>query len=184
LLQALAAGGVVDQLNVALSFPDNASIPALMGDIVGETGGIVYHYTSPANAINDWLVSETIARHGLPPDLFAADGMNAALMIAQAITASGGDASAGALIAALEGMAFAGPKGTVSIRPEDHVALQDMYIVRLNNADDPAANFFDLMTTNRPEPPCLLPVELEDRCGALPVGSLMRPVFLPLVSRN
>ncbi|HSN74933.1 MAG TPA: ABC transporter substrate-binding protein [Anaerolineae bacterium] len=171
-------------MEVVVPFPDNASIPALFGQIVGETGGIAYHYTSPANATNDWLVTETIARHGAPPDLFEADGMNAALMVIEAITASGAAASADALIAALEGMAFAGPKGTVSIRPEDHVALQDNYIVRLSNVDDPAANFFEMVTTNGPEPPCLLPVQLEDRCGALPIGSLMRSVFLPLVSRK
>ncbi|MEE4235386.1 MAG: ABC transporter substrate-binding protein, partial [Anderseniella sp.] len=184
LLQALADEGIVDQMNVTVSFPDNASIPALLGDIVGETGGIVYHYTSPSNEINDWLVSKTIARHGAPPDLFGADGMSAALMIAEAITVSGGDASADALIAAMEGLEFTGPKGTVSIRSEDHVALQDMYIVRLTNVDDPEARFFELVTSNRPEPPCLLPVELKERCRALPIGSLMRPVYLPLISRR
>jgi hypothetical protein len=47
-----------------------------------------------------------------------------------------------------------------------------MYIVRLTNLDDPNFDIFELVTTTRPEPPCLLPENLVDRCGDLPVGSM------------
>jgi hypothetical protein len=47
-----------------------------------------------------------------------------------------------------------------------------MYIVTLTNLDDPNFDIFDLETTTRPEPPCLLPEDMQDRCGELPVGSL------------
>jgi branched-chain amino acid transport system substrate-binding protein len=76
------------------------------------------------------------------------------------------------LLAAFEGMTFEGPKGTIYIRPEDHVAIQDMYIVKLLNVDDPDQKFFEYVRTTRPEPPCLLPEALKDRCGDLPYGSL------------
>ncbi len=72
----------------------------------------------------------------------------------------------------MEGLEFEGPKGTVYIRPEDHVAIQDMYIVKLLNLDDPDFKFYELVTTTRPEPPCLLPEAYQDRCGDLPIGSL------------
>jgi branched-chain amino acid transport system substrate-binding protein len=72
----------------------------------------------------------------------------------------------------MEGMEFEGPKGTVYIRPEDHVAIQDMYIVKIANIDDPEYRFFELVEVTRPEPPCLLPEELKGRCGGLPYGSL------------
>ena len=72
----------------------------------------------------------------------------------------------------MEGMSFEGPKGTIYVRPEDHVAIQDMYIVTLLNLDDPDFNFYDVVQTTRPEPPCLLPEGLQDRCGELPIGSL------------
>jgi len=98
--------------------------------------------------------------------------MNAALLATEALKATGGDASAAALIPAMEGMEFDGPKGKIQIRPEDHVALQDMYIVKLLNLDDPEFKYYELISTNRPEPPCLLPEEMRDRCGDLPVGSL------------
>ena len=98
--------------------------------------------------------------------------MNAALLAVEGLRASGGDASAEALVAAMEGLEFEGPKGTIYVRPEDHVAIQDMYIVTLTNIDDPDFKFFDLVDTTRPEPPCLLPEDKQDRCGDLPVGSL------------
>ncbi len=94
------------------------------------------------------------------------------MLLVNALRSTGGDASAEALIAAMEGMEFEGPKGTIYIRPEDHVAMQDMYIVTLLNVDDPEFKFFELVDTNRPDVPCLLPEELQDRCGDLPVGTL------------
>jgi branched-chain amino acid transport system substrate-binding protein len=47
-----------------------------------------------------------------------------------------------------------------------------MYMVKILNVDDPEFRFFELVETTRPEPPCLLPEELKDRCGDLPYGSL------------
>ena len=72
----------------------------------------------------------------------------------------------------MEGMEFEGPKGTIYIRPEDHVAIQDMYIATLTNVDDPDFKYFDYVATNRPDVPCLLPEELQSRCGDLPIGRL------------
>ena len=98
--------------------------------------------------------------------------MNAAIMLVEGLKATNGDASAEALMSAFEGMTFEGPKGEVYIRPEDHVAIQDMYILKLANLTDPDANFYEYVETTRPEPPCLLPEALKDRCGDLPYGSL------------
>ena len=81
------------------------------------------------------------------------DAMNAALLFANALRTTGGDASAEAMIPAMEGMEFDGPKGVIFIRPEDHVAIQDMYIVTLTNIDDPEFKYFDAVTTARPDVP-------------------------------
>ncbi len=102
--------------------------------------------------------------------------MNAAIMAVEALKATGGDASASALIDAMEGSGVQGPKGDIYIRPEDHVAIQDMYIAKLTNLDDPEFEFYDLVATTRPEPPCLLPEGMQDRCGDLPVGQLSEDV--------
>lgn len=172
LMQAATDLGVTDQMALGSAFVDNVVMPAFFANAIGSTSGILYHYTAPDNAINDWLVENTKARYGVPPDLFDADGMNAAILLVEALKATNGDTGADALIAAMEGMTFEGPKGTIYIRPEDHVAIQDMYIVTLLNVDDPEFRFFELVSTTRPEPPCLLPENLAERCGDLPVGSL------------
>jgi branched-chain amino acid transport system substrate-binding protein len=151
---------------------DNVVMPAFFANAIGSTSGILYHYTFPENEINDWLVEQTQAQFETFPDLFDADAMNAAILVVEAIKATGGNTSADALISAMEGMEFEGPKGTIYIRPEDHVAIQDMYIATLLNVDDPEFRYFELVETNRPDVPCLLPEELVDRCGDLPVGSL------------
>ncbi|MBZ0291979.1 MAG: substrate-binding domain-containing protein [Anaerolineae bacterium] len=172
LLQAAIDSGVTDEIPIAAAFVDNVVMPAFFANAIGSTSGILYHYTLPDNEINDWLVEQTTTRFDTPPDLFDADAMNAAIMIVEALKATGGDTSADALIAAMEGMEFEGPKGTIYIRPEDHVAMQDMYIATLLNVDDPDFKFFELVATNRPDVPCLLPEDLQDRCGDLPIGSL------------
>ncbi|MBP8293534.1 MAG: ABC transporter substrate-binding protein, partial [Caldilineaceae bacterium] len=172
MMQAATDTGVTEEMALGATFVDNVALPAFFANAIGTTSGILYNWALPANAINDWMVEQTKARYGLAPDLFDADGFNAALMLVNGLTASGGDASAAALIPAFEGMAFDGPKGTVEIRAEDHVAVQDMYIAKLVSVSDPDAKFLEPVTTTRPQPPCLLPEALKDRCGDLPYGNL------------
>src|SRR3990172_4463636 len=172
LMQAATDLGVTDAMALGATFIDNVLMPLWYQNAVGSTNGILYHWSAPDNAANDFLVTEQKARYGTMPDLFAADGMNAAIMLVEGLKATNGDASAAALMAAFEGMTFEGPKGTVYIRPEDHVAIQDMYILKLVNLTDPDANFYEYIETTRPEPPCLLPETLKDRCGSLPYVSL------------
>jgi branched-chain amino acid transport system substrate-binding protein len=172
MMQAAEESGVMEEMAMGTAYINNSLMPVFFGNAVGQTAGILYHYTAPDNPINDWLVQETVARYGVPPDLFDADGMNAAIAAVTALRQTNGDTSSEALIAAMEGMEFEGPKGTVTFRPEDHLAVQDMYIVKLLNVTDPEFNFFELVETTRPEIPCLLPENLKDRCGDLPYGSL------------
>ena len=172
MMEAATELGVMDEMALGTAFINNSLIPVFFGNAIGARAGILYHYTAPDNPINDWLVEQTIDRYGVPPDLFDADGMNAALAVVEALRRTGGDTSAEALIPAMEGMEFEGPKGTIYFRPEDHMAMQDMYILELQNIDDPMFDYFELVETTRPEIPCLLPENLVDRCGDLPVGSL------------
>jgi len=172
LLQAAIDLGVIDE-DTALGSPfvDNVVMPAFFANAVGATSSILYHYTVPDNPINDFLVAKA-AEQGVVPDLFDADGMNAAIMVVEALKATDGAVDATSLREAMEGMSFEGPKGTIEIRPEDHVAIQDMYIVKLLNVDDPEFRYYEYVATVRPEPPCLLEGDYLDRCGDLPTGSL------------
>lgn len=173
LVQAARDTGLLEESAMASGFIDNQLMPVFFAGTVGTTSGILYHYTlEENNAINDWLIDQMLERNGIPPDAFDADGMNAAIFLVSALQATGGDTDPDVMRPAMEGMTFEGPKGLVEIRPEDHVALQNMYIATIVNLDDPEARFYELVEVNRPEPPCLLEGEYLDRCGDLPVGSL------------
>ena len=172
LVQAAKDQGVTESMALGATFIDNVLMPTFFANAVNTTAGILYHYSAPDNAANDFLVANTKPRYGVNPDLFDADGMNAAILIVEALKATSGDVSGEALKTAMEGLEFEGPKGTIYIRPEDHVAIQDMYILKLVNVTDTDANFYEYVDTTRPEPPCLLPEALKDRCGDLPYGSL------------
>jgi len=172
LMTAAKDQGVTDTMALGATFIDNTLMPVWYGNAVGSTSGIIYHYSAPKNPINDFLVTNTKPRYGVNPDLFDADGMNAAIMLVEALKLTSGDVSGAALIKVMEGMTFEGPKGTIFIRPEDHVAIQDMYILKLLNVTDPNAGFYEYVETTRPEPPCLLPEALKARCGSLPYGNL------------
>ncbi len=172
LLQSAIDLSVVDDDTVlGAAFVDNVVMPAFFSNAIGSTSTILYHYTAPDNPINDYLI-EKAGEAGAFPDLFDADGMNAAIMVVEALKATGGATDADSLRAALEGMSFEGPKGTIEIRAEDHVAIQDMYIVTLLNVDDSEFKYYEYVNTVRPEPPCLLEGDFASRCGSLPVGSL------------
>lgn len=172
-MQAARDLGVTEEMALGATFIDNVLMPTFFANAVGTTSGILYHYVGPQNnPINEWLLKETKARYGVPPDLFDADGANAAIMLVEALKATAGDVAAEALLKVMEGMTFMGPKGEIYIRPEDHVAIQDMYILKLLNVTEPDFNFYEYVATTRPEPPCLLPEALKDRCGDLPYGSL------------
>ena len=172
LMQDATELGVVETMELGITFIDNTLMRVWYDKMVGSIAGILYHWSAPDNAINNFLVSEHKARYGTMPDLFAGDGMNAAIMLVEGLKVTNGDSSGKALITAFEGMSFEGPKGTVFIRPEDHVAIQDMFILKLVDLTAPDADFYEYVDTTRPKPPCLLPENLKDRCGDLPYGSL------------
>jgi branched-chain amino acid transport system substrate-binding protein len=88
-----------------------------------------------------------------------------------ALEATGGDTDPGVLIPALEGLSFQGPKGEYTIRPEDHQALQPMYIIEVisETPEEPFA-WFGLVREVSGEdsaPPCLAPVQ---RRAGMPTG--------------
>ena len=172
LVQAAKDQGVTDTMELGTTFIDNALTPVFYSNAVGTTAGILYHWSAPDNPANDFLVAEASGRYGGYPDLFDADGMNAAIMIIETLKKTNGDVTPATLVTAMEGLEFEGPKGTIYIRPEDHVAIQDMYILKLENVTDPTGDYYSFVDTTRPEPPCLLPEALQNRCGDLPIGNL------------
>ncbi len=113
-------------------------LPAMAAykQLPGMEGATYYYYGIPKNPINDWLVTEHQKRFNAPPDFFTAGGMSAGIALVETLKKSGGKTDAETLIAAMEGLSFETPKGTMTFRKEDHQAMQSMYHFKI--AVDPA----------------------------------------------
>ncbi len=165
LFQQIEELGVKDEMAVVAAFNSNDIVAVSDPSNIGNSSWIVYHYTLPQNEINDWLVEQHIAAYDDVPDLFTECGFATAQALVAAVTATEGDTLPDSLIPALEGLTFDGPKGEYIIRPGDHQALVTMYIVQLDNLDDPDQKFYSLLQEVAPldsAPPCQAP---EDRCA-------------------
>lgn len=124
---------------------------------IGNIGLIVYHYTAPKTEINDWLVQRHKEVYNDVPDLFTECGFATAQALVYGVEKAGGSTLPEDLIPALEGLTWEGPKGTYTMRPEDHQALMPMYVVRLANLDDPDQAYYELIAEVSAEdaaPPC------------------------------
>jgi branched-chain amino acid transport system substrate-binding protein len=126
--QALSQQGVLDDIPVVTGLGDAATFGAY-GE-ASEKINFLNHYFpgAPDNDVNTAMV-EAIEEAGGTPDLFSPDGFNAAIMIVHAIAEGQGDVDA--MVAALEGFEFEGPKGTMTVREGDHALIQEMYQVKL-----------------------------------------------------
>lgn len=123
--------GVFDRMRVLANLVDRESLRILGPTAEGMVGPARYYYEFPDRSINDWFVRRHQSLCGEPPDLFAGTAFAAAIAIVDGLKRTEADTSPAHLIPALEGMRFEGPKGTYTIRAEDHQALQPMYIVEM-----------------------------------------------------
>src|SRR5581483_7763153 len=168
LFQQMQQLGIFKNMVVATGMGDNQTLKSGYADAVGSVGVSVYHYALPKNAINDWLVAQHRKEFNTPPDLFTEGGFTAAQMVVEGLKATGCDATADKLIPVYEKLSFDGPKGKYMVRASDHVMLQPMYLVKLNNTTDADFKFFDLVQEFKPEdaaPPCALEGDFKSRCG-------------------
>jgi branched-chain amino acid transport system substrate-binding protein len=164
LFQQLADQGVGGEIPFITGFSSNDTIKLLDPGFVGGTGLIVYHYTLPQTEANDWLVRRHNEEFDGNPDLFSECGFATAQAVVAALNATHGDTTDTALIEALEGLTFDGPKGAYTIRAQDHQALAPMYIVKLISTTDADEKFFEQVAEVSGEdsaPPCAAP----DRCN-------------------
>lgn len=126
--QAMSQQGVLDEIPVVTGLGDAATFGAY-GE-ASEKINFLNHYFpgAPDNDVNTAMV-EAIEEAGGTPDLFSPDGFNAAIMIVQAIKEGQGDVDA--MVSALEGFEFDGPKGAMTVRASDHALIQEMYQAKL-----------------------------------------------------
>lgn len=149
--QAMSQQGVLDEIPVVTGLGDSATFGAY-GE-ASEKISFLNHYFPGANDndVNTALI-EAIEAEGGTPDLFSPDGFNAAIMIVHAIEEGKGDVDA--MIAALEGFEFDGPKGAMTVRAEDHALIQEMYQAKLvADGDAFVPELVDTATADEVAPP-------------------------------
>jgi branched-chain amino acid transport system substrate-binding protein len=141
--------------------PGGNILPVMKGwkSFAGTEGAIYYYYGFPKNRMNDWLVAEHQKRFGSPPDFFTAGGFAAASAVVAGVTKAGGTDTE-KLIAAMEGMSFDTPKGTMTFRKEDHQALQPMYHWRMKKSQK---NEWDLLELVSEIPASRLPIPIRNK---------------------
>ena len=150
-----------ERFNITLA-PGGNLLPVMKGwkDLAGAEGAIYYYYGFPKNKVNDWLVAEHKKRFaGALPDFFTAGSMAAGIAVVEAIKKAGGTDTE-KLIAAMEGMSFESPKGTMTFRKEDHQAMQNMYQFRIKKTQ---ANEWDLLDLVREIPAREIPVPIKNK---------------------
>jgi len=127
--QALDQQGVLTATKVVTGLDQRVSYP-VFGPAAEQISFLSHYvYQAPDNEVNQFLI-DRLAEEGGVPDLFTPDGFAGAQMLVQAIGQTDGQ-DVDAMIEALEGFEFAGPKGDYTVRPEDHALLQPMFQVRL-----------------------------------------------------
>lgn len=167
--------GLLDSVTVLTGTNSNDGIAAAPPP-AGGVAFIVYQYTIPQTEINDWLTEKHIALFNDVPDLFTECGFATAQAMYMALEANGGDATPEAMIPALEGMVFEGPKGEYTLRASDHQALMAQYIVRFLGVEDvaisdtvtmrlPLYELFAEISAEDATPACALPEAFADRCA-------------------
>jgi branched-chain amino acid transport system substrate-binding protein len=128
--QALDQQGVLDAVTVVTGLGDVSTYGAY-GAASEKIEFLNHYHAGAAGTEVEAAMIEHVEGAGGTPDLFTPDGFTAALMIVRAIEEAGGADDVDAMIAALEGWTFDGPKGEYTIRASDHALIQPMYQARL-----------------------------------------------------
>lgn len=124
--RSLDQQGVFDTSQIVSILDVASAYPVLYPPGVAQKIGFLGHYF---DGVTDNEMSQALATglegSGQEPDIYTNDGFVAGLMIVRAVGEGGTDVDA--MISALEGWSFDGPKGEMTVRAEDHALLQPMF---------------------------------------------------------
>ena len=126
--------GIYEKMKVATDFADISFFKSLGMAGVGMVGTCMYYYELFDNPLNKWLVENHQKKFNSPPELWAGHSFAAGIALVAAVKKAG-SVDTEALIKALEGLEFDGPKTLTEkmrIRPEDHQAMQGVPVVKLD----------------------------------------------------
>lgn len=126
--QTLNQQGAFDAAPVVTGLGDASTFGAY-GEATSKISFLNHYFPGgPSHDVNDAMI-ELVEAAGGTADLFTPDGFNAAIMLVHAIGEGQGDVDA--MVSALEGYTFEGPKGSLTVRESDHALIQEMYQVKL-----------------------------------------------------
>ncbi len=131
LLSQFKESGLTETCKIAGGMTDHSVLTEVGAAVEGMVCTVKYFHDFPRNLVNDWLVARHRERFGEPPDLFTESGFSSGVALVRALQKTHGVSDAETMVRALEGMSFAAPKGTYTIRAEDHQTLQPMYLAEL-----------------------------------------------------
>ncbi|OGR10923.1 MAG: hypothetical protein A2097_07830 [Desulfobacula sp. GWF2_41_7] len=124
----------------------------------------MYYYELFDNPLNKWLVENHQKKFNSPPELWAGHSFAAGIALVAAVKKAG-SVDTEALIKALEGLEFDGPKTLTEkmrIRPEDHQAMQGVPVVELikvEGKDYPVPKLLFLPTAEQVNLPITVPAK-------------------------
>lgn len=124
---AFAATTVVTGLDIRPTY-------SVFGPAAGQIHFLSHFFPGAADNEAYRALEKGLTAQGAQVDLFTNDGFVAAQMVVHAFQVGGDDPDA--MVTALEGWTFTGPKGESTIRAEDHAVLQPMFTARLTPSGD------------------------------------------------
>ncbi len=126
--QSLQQQGAFDASTVVTGLDIRPTYP-IFGEAAGQIQFLSHFFPGAADNEAYQALEAGLAEQGAEVDLFTNDGFVAAQMIVHALQEGGDDTTA--MVEALEGWTFTGPKGESTVRAEDHALLQPMFTTRL-----------------------------------------------------
>ena len=132
--QALSQQGVFDAAPVVTGLGDASSFGAY-GPASSKISFLSHYFPGASGTEVEKKMIAAVEKAGGKADLFTPDGFVLGQLIAQAIK-EGGGTDPDAMVKALEGFTFDGPKGKQTVRATDHALIQDMYQAKLVQKGD------------------------------------------------
>ncbi len=126
--QALSQQGAFDAAPIVTGLGDAATFGAY-GPASDKISFLNHYFPGAAGNDVEKAMIESVEAEGKKADLFTPDGFVAGQMIVQAVKEGGTDVDA--MVTALEGYTFDGPKGETTVRASDHALVQEMYQAKL-----------------------------------------------------
>lgn len=149
--RTLSQQGVFEHSTVVTGLDIKASYPAF-GPVASKITFLSHFFDGAADNKQYQALDSGLRKAGHEVDLFSTDGFTGAQMVVHALKKGKNDPDA--MVQALEGWKFDGPKGAMTIRAADHALLQPMFTATLvKSGKNYRAKLVDTLSPEQVAPP-------------------------------